>query len=628
MTAPAAGWTGRTLAVDLSAGTSVPEDLDAAARNAFLGGRGLNAWVLHRRLDRSVEPFGERNVLVFGAGPLVGTTVPSNGRYNVSSRSPLTGLMGDANAAGFWAVPFKLCGYDGLVVTGAADKPVYLCLEPGRCELCDAAELWGKTISETEAALKARHGQDAHVLSIGPGGENLVRYACIMNDLDRAAGRTGNGAVMGSKRLKAIVVRAQGTVSTADPQGVRNITREIREAMKASPSYEVRSRYGTPMLTTLYNAMGVLPTRNNQTGVFAGAERISGARLRAEYVVKPKTCYACPVHCSRQSVIREGKYAGLDFEGPEFEPLCSVGSRLGNDDLESILFMVKRLNDLGLDAISAGGTIAYAMECYEKGLIDRSDTDGLDLSWNNTESIEALIDRIAYRQGFGDLLAEGVRRAAERIRGSERYALHVKGMEVPTQEVRGLKAWGLAWAVASRGADHCRAFPVMETTWTPEMAEKFFGTRRAADRLAYEGKAAMVKWAEDYGAVIDALGLCTISYIAMGLPPELVASAYRAVTGVSADADQLLQAGERITNLERLLNLKLGLRPEEDTLPRRFVEEPLPEGPSRGEVIDIDRLVQEYYRHRGWDAATGYPTEAKLRELSLDQPKRSDEHGV
>jgi aldehyde:ferredoxin oxidoreductase len=616
---------GKILRIDLSERKSMEQELISSLRTSFLGGRGLNAWILHQYLDRSVEPFDERNVLVFGAGPLVGTSIPSNGRYNVSSRSPLTGLMGDANSAGFWALPLKLSGYDGLLVTGAAEKPVYLYLEPGKCEFHDGAWLWGKTVSETEASLKARHGEDTHVLSIGPGGENLVRYACIMNDLDRAAGRTGNGAVMGSKKLKAIAIKAQGSIATADPDAVREIAREIRLAMKSSPSYEVRSRFGTPMLTTLYNAMGVLPTRNNQTGVFSGAERISGARLRSEYVVKSKTCYACPVHCSRQSVVREGKYAGLDFEGPEFESICSVGSRLGNDDLESILYMVKRLNDLGLDTISTGGTIAYAMECYEKGLIGRSHTDGLDLSWSNTETIAALIERIAYRKGFGDLLAEGVRRAAQQIRGSERYALHVKGMEVPTQEVRGLKAWGLAWAVASRGADHCRAFPVMETTWTAEQAERFFGSPQAANRLAYEGKAAMVKWAEDFGAVIDALGLCTISYVAMGLPAELVAKAYNAVTGMNVDASQLLQAGERITNLERLLNLKLGLHPEEDTLPRRFIEEPLPEGPSQGEVIQIDRLVKEYYRHRSWDTATGYPTEEKLRELSLtDYTGRSD----
>jgi aldehyde:ferredoxin oxidoreductase len=616
----AGGWRQRLLTVDLSAGRIRDQELSRDLLAAFIGGRGLNGLLLYNHLAGDTDPFAPENVLIFGAGPLVGSRIPSNGRYNVSSRSPLTGLMGDANSAGFWSPPLKLAGYDGILVAGAAHRPVYLLIDPqgGGARLQDASALWGKTVTETEHELKMRHGTDAHVLSIGPAGENRVRYACIMNDLDRAAGRTGNGAVMGAKQLKAIVVRAGGELPVARPDEVRDTARAIRTALKASPSYEVRSRYGTPFLTLLYNTMGVLPTRNNQSGVFAGAERIGGERLRDEYVLKAKSCYACPVHCSRQTVVRAGRYAGLDFEGPEFESICSVGSRLGIDDLEAILYLTKRMNDLGLDSISTGGTIAFAMECYEKGLIDRSQTGGLDLSWGNARAVITLVESIAFRQGFGDLLAEGTRRAAGQIPGSDHYALHVKGMEVPTQEVRGLKAWGLAWAVASRGADHCRAFPVMETTWAPEQAREFFGSAKAADRFAYEGKAAMVKWAEDYGAAIDALGICTIAYVAMGLPPALVARAYSAVTGVDVDGDELLRIGERINNMERLLNLKLGLKPADDTLPRRFTTEPLPEGASKGEVIKIDGLVQEYYALRGWDPETGSPRPEKIKELALE----------
>ena len=616
---PSGGWNNKILTVDLSERRITEDAVDPSILTSFLGGRGFNVLTLFHRISRVTDPLAEDNVLVFGAGPLVGTNIPSNGRYNVSSRSPLTMLLGDSNSAGLWAVQLKKAGFDGIVIRGASERPVYLFISNEKCEIVDASFTWGKTVSETDRLLREKHGRDARVLSIGPAGENLVRYACIMNDRDRAAGRTGNGAVMGAKNLKAIIVSSQGKVATADPEAVRTVSKEIRQAMRASPSFQVRSEYGTPMLTTLYNHMGVLPTRNNQTGIFSSAEKIGGERLKAEYVETPKSCFLCPVHCSRRSVIKKGKYAGLSFEGPEFESICSLGSRLDNDDLESILYLNKRLNDLGLDTISTGGTIAYAMECFEKGLLHEQDLDGLDLTWGNTESIITMVEWIAYRKGFGDILAEGVKRGSEKIAGSERYALHVKGMEVPTQEVRGLKAWGLGWAVSSRGADHCRAFPVMETTWTPEQAEEFFGTPNASDRLSYESKAAMVKWAEDYGAVIDALGLCTISYIAMGLKPELVAGAYRAVTGLDVDTDELLKAGERINNLERLLNLNLGLHPVQDTLPDRFLEEPLPEGPCQGEVIRVQGMIDEYYALRGWCPTTGRPGKDKLKALGLNR---------
>ena len=611
------GWNEKVLDVDLSEGKVEEKAVGLPLLKSILGGRGFNVRTLYENLEGSTDPLGPENILTFGAGPLVGTLIPANGRYNVSSRSPLTQLLGDANSAGFWAPPLKKVGYDGIVLRGVSDHPVYLLITAKGASLRSASHLWGKTLSEIDGQLRHEYGPSAHVLGIGPAGENHVRFASIMNDIDRAAGRTGNGAVMGSKKLKAIVVCGSGHVPVADQGKVHSVAREIREAMFASPSYAARSRYGTPMLISLYNRMGILPTRNHQTGVFEKAEEISGERLKEEYVTKAKSCYLCPIHCSRNSRISKGRFSGLVTEGPEFETLSAFGSRIGVSDLEAIIYLNRRLNDLGLDSISTGGTIAYAMECYEKGLIDRSHTDGLELTWGNTQVVLDLVDRIAYRRGFGDLLAEGVKRASERIKGSERYALHIKGMEVPMQEVRGLKAWGLGWAVASRGADHCRAFPVMETTWSPAQAKAFFGSEKAADRFAYEGKAAMVKWAEDFGAVIDALGLCKIAYIGMGISPDLVARAFQAATGTEIDTEQLLKAGERINNLERLLNLKLGLTPSQDTLPARFIEEPLPEGPSKGETIRIADLVQEYYRLRNWDPVTGRPAEQKLKELDL-----------
>jgi len=611
------GWTGKILNVDLSERKTKTEEIDASVQERFLGGRGINVWILYQQLKDSVDPFDPQNPLVFGAGPLVGTLIPGNGRFNVSSRSPLTTLLGDSNAAGLWAPSLKKAGFDGMVIKGRSETPVYLLLTDEKVEIRDASSLWGKTVSETDREIRLEHGRRAHVVAIGPAGENLVRYASVMNDVDRAAGRTGNGAVMGAKKLKAIVISGKRPVPVADPKKVHSVAQDIKAAMLSAPSYKSRSQLGTPMVILLYNQMGVLPVKNHQTGVFDAAEKISGERLKEKYVTRLKSCYGCPVHCSRFSKVPEGRFRGIRMEGPEFETICFMGSNIVNDDLESILYLNRRLNDLGMDSISTGGAIAYAMECYERGLIGPNDADGLDLAWGNTETVIRLIEKIAYRQGFGNLLAEGVRLASRRIKGSDRYALHVKGMEVPAQEVRGLKAWGLGWATSSRGGDHCRAFPVMETVWSPQQALAFFGTEKAADRFAYEGKPAMVKWAEDLGAVIDSLGLCKIAYVSLGISPDLIASAYQAVTGIKTDPDQLLKAGERINNLERLLNLRLGLTPSMDTLPSRFIDEPLPEGPGKGESIKIQPMVEEYYRLRKWDLNSGYPENEKLNELSL-----------
>ena len=610
------GWHGKMLMVDLDTRKITDHHIDESIYRLFLGGRGLNMWLLYQHLNSAIAPLSPENLLIFGAGPLVGTMIPSNGRYNVSSRSPLTELLADSNSAGYWSPPLRKIGYDGIIISGKAESPVYLMITSERIELLEASSLWGKTVSETDTLIRQEHGKECQVLAIGPGGENLVRFAAILNNVDRAAGRSGNGAVMGSKNLKAIVVKGKGSIPIANKEAVRAVSKEIREAMRDSSSFKARSQYGTPMLVNLYNALGVLPTRNHQSGVFDGAENISGERLKDEYVTKPETCYMCPVHCSRRSKITTGRFAGTSTEGPEFETMCAMGSNLANDDLGSLVFFNKHLNDLGIDSISTGAVIAYAMECYEKGLITTADTDGLELTWGNVDAILALVDNIAARKGFGDLLAEGVKRAAEQIEGSEDYALHVKGMEVPTQGVRGLKAWALGWAVASRGADHCRSFPVMETTWSPEKTEKFFGSKKAADRFAYEGKAAMVKWGEDFGATHDALGICKIAYQAMGLTPEIVAKAYSAVTGIDMDGDELLKAGERIVTLERLLNLKLGLTPDQDTLPKRFTDEPLPEGPGQGETVKLDQMMKEYYELRGWDSK-GYPGREKLEELDM-----------
>lgn len=612
------GWMGRRVIIDLSREKPVKEHLKEDFLKSYIGGRGINVRTLYDMVGRNLDPLSPENPLIFGTGPVTGTLFPSNGRHNVTSKSPLTGILGDSNSGGFWGPELKFAGYDQIVVMGRARKPVYIWIDDDEVQIVDASNLWGETTWETDRLIKEELGDEAiQIACIGQGGENLVRYAAIMNNLARAAGRTGMGAVMGSKNVKAIAVRGSRGVGLAHPELFEELCKDAFEKIYRAASYEPRSKYGTTMLISIYNTMGVLPTRNSQTGVFEGAEKISGEALLEKYVVKNKACFSCPIHCSRYFAMKN--FYETSGEGPEFETLCSLGARCGNSNLESILYANNLANQYGIDTISTGNVIAFAMECYEKGLITDSDTGGIEFTWGNHEAIVEAVKKIAFREGFGDILADGVKRASEKIgRGAERFALHVKGLEPPEQEVRGLKAWGLGWAVSSRGADHLRAFPLPETTWTPEEVKETFGTEKAADRFAYLGKADMVKHFEEICAIADSMEMCKITLIALkALKPEDAAKIIYAVTGWEIDDRELLRVGERIVNLERLFNLREGISRRDDTLPERYLKRPMPEGPSKGNVVELEPMLDRYYELRGWDMRTGIPKREKLEELDL-----------
>lgn len=612
------GWMGRRVIIDLSREKSVKEQLKEELLKSYLGGRGINVKVLHDLVSQNLDPLSPENPLIFGTGPVTGTLFPSNGRHNVTSKSPLTGILGDSNSGGFWGPELKFAGYDQIVLVGRSRKPVYIWIDDDGVQIRDASNLWGETTWETDRLIKEELGDEAiQIACIGQGGENLVRYAAIMNNLARAAGRTGMGAVMGSKNVKAIVVRGSRGVGIAHPELFEELCKDAFEKIYRAASYESRSKYGTTMLISIYNTMGVLPTRNSQTGVFEGAEEISGEVLLEKYVVKNKACFSCPIHCSRYFSMKN--FYETSGEGPEFETLCSLGARCGNSNLESILYANNLANQYGIDTISTGNVIAFAMECYEKGLITDSDTGGIEFTWGNHEAIVEAVKKIAFREGFGDILADGVKRASEKIgRGAERFALHVKGLEPPEQDVRGLKAWGLGWAVSSRGADHLRAFPLPETTWTPEEVKETFGTEKAADRFAYLGKADMVKHFEEICAISDSMEMCKITLIALkALKPEDAAKIIYAVTGWEIDDRELLRVGERIVNLERLFNLREGISRRDDTLPERYLKRPMPEGPSKGNIVELEPMLDRYYELRGWNARTGIPERKKLEELNL-----------
>lgn len=605
------GWTGRIAYIDLTDRKVRYDTLSADLLHEYLGGRGLNARLLYDLTDANTDPLGPANPLIFSTGPLTGTLVPANGRYTVTARSPLTGIFGDGSAAGFWAAELKYAGFDALVVTGVADRPVYLHIEDGNISINDADRLWGLDTWETTAALQGMLGEDIQAAVIGPAGENLVKYACIINNRARAVGRTGLGAVMGAKKLKAITVRGTQPVRLAHTDEHAAAVDAMLRHVFAAPGYPLRSRFGTTVITDVYHRMGTVPVRNSQVGFDERVGNLTANKV-AEHTEGLKGCFACPIHCSRYT-----RAAGEGGEGPEYETIIALGPRCGNFDLPSVIGFNHLLNRLGLDTISAGGVLSYLMECAQRGLLRPADVDGIDLAWGSREAIGELVRKIACREGCGDRLAEGVRALTREIPGSEDFAIHVKGMEPAEQEPRGMKAWGLGWAVASRGADHLRAFPLAETTWTADEAKRVFGTERVADRLAYDGKDRLVKWSEEVSAVADSAELCKFCLMAMTVPLEMVGRALWTVTGQEYPAEELLTVGERIVNLERMYNARLGLGRADDVLPRRF-NEPLAEGASAGETFELERMLDSYYRVRGWDVRTGNPTPEKLRELGLE----------
>lgn len=613
-------WKGKRLVIDLNTRKIVKEEISEQELRKYLGGRGLNVATLHERLPMGTKPLEPENILCFGTGLLTGTSVPSSGRYNVTTKSPASGFLGDANSGGFWAPELKYAGFDQIVFQGKSSTSVYVQINNDEVLIRDASHLWGKSVWETEHLIKEEIKDNAvQIASIGQAGENMVLYAAVMNNLSRAAGRTGIGAVMGSKNLKAIAVRGTKGIKIACPEKLKELNKKLLEIMYNSPSFLARSSFGTSMLIDLYNSMGVLPTKNAQESSFEEYGKINGKTLLENYKVKAKACFGCPVHCSHYYRIETGKYKGTTGEGPEFETLCSFGSKCGNSNMESILYANNLCNQYGLDTISTGGVIAFAMECFQKGLLTKQDTDGLELKWGNSEMIISLIHKIAKREGFGDFLAKGVSQMSANIPGSKSFALHIKGVETPEQEIRGLKAWGLAWAISSRGADHCRAFPLAETTWKPEEVKALFGTKKAADRFSYEGKPEMVKWYEEINAVGDSLELCRIAQLGLNMPIGILSKIIQAVTGFNLNEDNLMEIGERIIQLERVFNLNNGMIPVDDRLPERFLSEELPTGASKGEKYDLKSVLAKYYKLRHWDLKNGWPSDKTLLRLGISK---------
>ena len=619
------GYVGRVLIVDLSSEPASVEvvPLEEGLARDYIGGRGMNMRRLWEMVPPDMPPESSDNPVILGVGPLTGTLFPGASRFNVSGLSPHTSVLGDSNAGGFFGAELKYAGVDQVIITGKSPRPIYLFIRDGKCQIRDASHLWGRDIPETDRLIKEELGDTRiQVAAVGPAAEHGVTMAGIYANRVRAAARTGMGALLASKNVKAVAVRGKMPVAVRDPEGFATLLRELEQDIYSHGDYQSRGWLGTTRLVSALNAYGALATRHYTTGRFEAAQAVSGEALAKKHKTKSKACQSCPIPCSRYFRIQEGEWKGLESEGPEFEGLAGFTSRVGNPDLETGLYAIDLCNRYGMDVIGVSECISFAMECFEKGILTSEDLDGLDMRWGSASGTIGMIRKIAFREGVGDLFARGVRAAAERIgRGSQELAMHVKGLEFFQADPRGLKGYALGLAVSSRGGDHLRSEPSFEFTGDEEEGLRRFGARGAARRLSYEGKGRLVKHFEELCALADSLDACKNTIVNMEvLPFDRAAAVLRAATGLDFDEGSVQRACERIVNLERSFIVLRGIRRKDDTLPRRFVEEPLPagSGPSTGSVVELDQMLDQYYEARGWDLETGIPLEATLKRLGLE----------
>lgn len=610
------GFLGRILRVDLTQGRLASEPIDEEGARALLGGTGLASKYLMAETPAQCDPLGPDNKLIIMAGPLTGTASPSSGRYSAVAKSPLTDLWAGANSGGKWGCDLRRAGYDGVILEGAARQPVALLLDEGEARLIDAGPLWGLGVTETTLALRATLGRRFNVACIGPAGENKVRYAAIMNDTHRALGRAGLGAVMGAKNLKAIAVAGSRRVPIAHPKLFRDAAKRASDLVNESLLKMTLEVYGTTMVLDLVNVKGGLPTRNWRSGSCAYADDINGTALNEQVLVGRKACYACPIACGRVSEVKSGKYA-CRGEGPEYETVGSLGAMCDVGDLSAITYAGLRCNDYGLDTISTGSTIAFAMECFELGLLGERDNAGRPLRFGDADAVIAAIDDIAHRRGLGDLLAEGTRRVSRAIgQGSERFAMQVKGLELAAYDCRATKITGLAFATANRGGDHITAY-VQGPTFL-DLPFLIVDESRIEDATVENpAEAKVVKDLEDALTVCDSVGCC--KFMGMALMADDLLAVLNAATGWELSVEEMRRAGERAFNLARLFNVREGVGRADDTLPPRLLHEPLTDGPARGLVVDLDPLLDAYYAYRGWDIGSGHPLPATTRALGLDE---------
>ncbi len=620
------GYNGKILRVNLSTNTITEETPPELVYRTYMGGSALSLYFLLREQRAGVDPLGPENKLVFMSSVVSGAPLPGLTRYTVAARSPLTGAFGEAEAGGFWGPELKMAGFDGVIVEGHSPKPVYLWIKDGKGEIRDAGHLRGKETGETERLIREELGDSRiRVAQCGPAGENLVRYACVVNELKHANGRTGMGAVMGSKNLRAIAVRGTKRLPLANPERVREIGKEVVKQIKQSPLAQNLKKFGTPFFVMPLQNSGILPTRNFQMGQFEGAEAISGETMTDTILQRSEGCYACAVQCKR-SVKVDGEYtARPEYGGPEYETVASLGSFCSIDNLAAIAHGNEMCNRWGLDTISTGVCIAFAMECTERGILISDETDGIDLRFGNVDGMLEMIRKIAFREGFGDILAEGVKRAAEKIgKGAEKYAHHIKGQELPMHDPRGKQGLTLSYATSATGADHIEAphdtsfltdGPMLKAANPAGVLEPTTALEMGPKKIRQFVHLQLI-W-----NFFNSLGVCNFAaapYTAF--PLVTLAEAVEAVTGWNTSLFELMELGERTITMGRVFNIREGLSSRDDNLPDRLYE-PLEPGTPREKQFtreDFKRALKLYYEAMGWDPQTGVPTEGRLSYLGLD----------
>ncbi|MGQ9585599.1 MAG: aldehyde ferredoxin oxidoreductase family protein [Anaerolineae bacterium] len=618
---------GRILVVDLTEGQITEEPLPEGIARQYLGGAGLGVWWLLHHVPAGADPLGPENHLIFAPGIVGGVPVSGASRLNISAKSPLTGGLAEAQAGGWWAPELRRAGYDALVVKGCSPRPVYLWIHAGGVELREASHLWGLETGPAQEAIRREVGDArARVALIGPAGERGVRYACIINELRHVNGRTGLGAVMGAKGLKAVAVRGHRPLPLHDESRVRQLARQVASRVPREPgSFH---DLGTPGGTVPLSLSGMLPTRNFQTGSFEGAENLSGQRLRDTYLVGRGTCYACAVSCKREVRIGEGPYL-VDpmYGGPEYETIAAVGSCCGVDDLAAVCKAHELCHRLGLDTISTGNAIAFAMECFERGILGPEDTDGLDLRFGNAEAMVALVEQIGRREGLGRLLGEGVARAAHHLGPeAESFAMHARGQEFPMHEPRAKASLALAYSLSPTGADHLEAPHDVQLKEGHPSFDTFrllgVNDPMPADELS-ERKTKAFHALQYLWGLFNSVGMCVFCVKPLGpmTLPEMV-ELVNASTGWDTTLEELELVKDRHTTLARLFNLREGMTRADDALPPRMFE-PIQSGPLKGSRLSPEafrQALQAYYREAGWDE-NGIPTEGTLHRLGLDWAK-------
>ncbi|MDF1537498.1 MAG: aldehyde ferredoxin oxidoreductase family protein [Candidatus Thorarchaeota archaeon] len=623
------GYAGYYLDIDLTKGKIHKQEMEKEWARLYLGGTGVAAKILWDRTGLETNPLGPENVLVVGTGPLTGVMFSPSGRMMFASKSPLTGVWAESHVGGFFGPEMKYCGFDFVIFTGRSPKPVYLFMQDGKAELRDASHLWGKETDVTTDMIREEHKDPSiETAVIGPAGENQVLYSSVIVDYYRAAGRTGLGTIMGSKNLKGLAASGSLGLEAYDMEKYLEANKVEMEKLRDplwKDSLASLRKYGTTDLVAIINEIGRLPTKNHWTGYYELADDIGPEIIANKYRIAQEACHGCVVGCKYIITVKDGDYATGPIGGPEYETLMAFGSNCMNNNVESIFHMGKRCDLLGMDTISCGKTIGFAMDLWEHGIITSKDTDGLDLSWGNIESMVKLVDMIAKQQGFGKILAQGTRKAAEIIGGDAwKYAIHVKGLEASGQDPRAHQSIGLTYATNVRGADHLRSISCLEELGYPEITAKRFGEEKAdaiLEIMSPTHKGELVKDMEDFYALADSAVIC--KYAVMWPPVyymDTFTNVIAPLTGMDEWADMrfVRRAAERISHLRRAFNHRLGITRKEENLPPRLLKDPMPTGPSKGGLPDLDMMLDEYYDYRGCERETGFPKRNKLLELGLD----------